>query len=92
MVSDSERFVESLPDTQKDWRKHEQFEIYRKHFKQLSKDCQKVLSMFLRGHLLREIAGEMGFTEKYAKKRKYLCQQHLITAIEQDALYEELIN
>jgi hypothetical protein len=32
----------------------------------------------------------MGFTEKYAKKRKYVCQKQLIETIEQDDLYREL--
>ena len=75
IVRDTEGMIENLPDTKRDWQKHEQFEIYRKHFKQLSKDCQKVLNMFLKGHMLKEIASEMGFTEMYAKKRKFLCQK-----------------
>ena len=90
MVVDTEQVAERVPDALQDWQRHEQFEVYRKHFKQLNEDCRKVLGMFLKGHSLREIAAEMGFTEMYAKKRKFTCQKNLITAIEQDVNYQEL--
>ena len=48
--------------------------------------------MFLKGHMLKEIASEMGFTEMYAKKRKFLCQKELITTIENDVIFKELNN
>ena len=91
-VKDSELIMEQLPETESDWRKHEQFNLYRKHFQRLSADCQKVMEMFLQGHRLKDIAEVMGFTERYAKKRKFLCQKDLITAIEEDNQFEELIN
>ena len=46
-VKDSELIMEQLPETESDWRKHEQFNLYRKHFQRLSADCQKVMEMFL---------------------------------------------
>ena len=79
-----------MPDVQQDFVRQEQFDMYRKHFAQLSADCQKVLGMFFKGHSLREIAQEMEFTEAYAKKRKFTCQKHLIQSIEEDSLYKEL--
>ena len=91
-VNDSESIMEQLPETESDWRKHEQFNLYRKHFDQLSDDCRKVMEMFFKGHLLKDIAIAMGFTEKYAKKRKFLCQKKLISAIENDRDYQELIS
>ncbi len=90
MVVDTQQVADRVPEAAKDWQKHEQFEVYRKHFKQLSEDCQRVLNLFLKGHSLREIGEVMGFTEKYAKKRKFTCQKQLIVAIEQDTLYHEL--
>ncbi len=90
MIVDTEHVVERIAEVQEDCQKQEQFEVYRKHFKQLSEDCQKVLGLFFQGHSLREIAEIMDFSEKYAKKRKFTCQKNLIQAIEADTLYDEL--
>jgi hypothetical protein len=69
---------------------YQQRQLYKKHFLGLGADCQKILKLFLEGQSLKSIADLMGFTEKYAKKRKYVCQKQLIAAIEQDDLYHEL--
>lgn len=69
---------------------YQQRQLYKKHFLKLGVDCQKILKLFLEGKSLKSIADLMGFTEKYAKKRKYVCQKQLIEAIEQDDLYKEL--
>lgn len=90
MVVDTEQLDQDIPEVQPDLVRKEQFEVYRKHFEQLTPDCKKVLSMFFKGHSLREIAAEMEFTEAYAKKRKFTCQKHLILSIEKDGLYQEL--
>ena len=90
MIVDTEQLNQEIPEAPQDCLRQEQFEVYRKHFEQLSSDCQKVLKMFFKGHSLKEIAQEMGFTEAYAKKRKFTCQKHLILSIEEDSLYQEL--
>ncbi|MGI9543014.1 MAG: RNA polymerase sigma factor [Cyclobacteriaceae bacterium] len=92
MVVDTENFEVPADDTEKHWQVHEQYQVMQAHFKKLGEDCQKVLKRFLQGNSLREIAAEMGFTEKYAKKRKFICQKKLIESIEKDVLYKELIN
>ncbi len=69
---------------------YQQRQLYKKHFLGLGDDCQKILKLFLEGKSLKSIAEIMGFTEKYAKKRKYVCQKQLIASIEQDDLYQEL--
>lgn len=90
MIVDTEQVAERVQEVPADIQKQEQFELYRKHFNLLAEDCQKVLRLFFKGHALREIGTIMGFSEKYAKKRKFTCQKHLITAIEHDTLYHEL--
>ncbi|NND07927.1 MAG: sigma-70 family RNA polymerase sigma factor [Saprospiraceae bacterium] len=69
---------------------HEQKELMRKHFRTLGTDCQSILQMFFEGMSLRKIGETMNFTEAYAKKRKFVCQQRLIKAITQDPLHQEL--
>lgn len=68
----------------------EKKELMRMHFSQLGADCQEVLRRFFDGDSLRQIAAVMNFTEAYAKKRKFVCQQRLIQAISADPIYNEL--
>lgn len=65
-------------------------QVFKTHLENLAADCQQVLKSFFAGKSLKEIAKLMGFTEAYAKKRKFVCQQRLIAAIEQDVLFREL--
>ena len=69
---------------------NEKKELMRLHFGQLGADCQEVLRRFFDGDSLRQIAEVMNFTEAYAKKRKFICQQKLIAAISADPIYNEL--
>ncbi len=64
---------------------YEKYQIYQKHFLNLSKDCQKILRLFLNKISLEEIADIMGFkTAKYAKTRKYMCKEKLKNKILND--------
>lgn len=70
---------------------NERFRLYQKYFKQLNEDCRKVLELFINKVPLREIAEIMGYSsEKYAKKRKYICKEILINNIQKDPKYKEL--
>lgn len=56
----------------------EKYRLYQKYFLKLSKDCQKVLLLFMSKTPLSEIAKIMGYkTVKYAKTRKFLCKENL---------------
>ena len=90
MVVDTQLLEKNQIVTEEDMAKHQQYQLYRIHFKKLSDDCKKLLSSFLKGFSLREIGELMGFTEQYAKKRKFLCQKKLIASIEADPMYKEL--
>ena len=92
MVVDTENMKLPVDDDQAQWLLHERYQLMRAHFKKLGDDCQRILKLFLEGNPLKEIAKLMGFSEKYAKKRKFVCQQRLIESIEKDAMYNELLH
>ncbi len=75
---------------QSDIEQQERNELMRKHFVNLGADCQKVLNMFFTGESLRSIGEKMGFTEGYAKKKKFTCQKQLIEMVTADIRYQEL--
>jgi RNA polymerase sigma factor (sigma-70 family) len=69
------------------------FRVYQKHFLKLSKDCQKILRLFLDKMPLEDIAEEMGFkTQKYAKTRKYMCKEKLKNKILNDPRCKQFFN
>lgn len=90
MIVDTESTEDMGKEIAEDMLKYQQRHLYKKHFNNLGTDCQQILKMFLEGESLKSIANLMGFTEKYAKKRKYVCQKQLIESIEKDALFQEL--
>jgi hypothetical protein len=90
MVIDTQLVEANHPVSTEELVKHEQYQLFRAHFKSLSDDCKKLLNFFFTGHSLREICSFMGFSEMYAKKRKFICQKRLIAAIESDPLFKEL--
>ena len=72
---------------------NERYLLYQDHFQKLSYSCQKVLELFLAGIPLKEIANILGFkSELYAKKRKHLCKEKLISSIKSDPDFKYFIN
>lgn len=69
---------------------NEKYELYQSHFRKIPEDCQRVLKLYLENKSIKEIASEMGFTENYAKKRKYTCKELLVKNIKNDPTYKEL--
>ena len=70
---------------------NEQYRLYRKHFRKLGKDCQKVLEMYFDKVSMAEIARRMGFaSEGYAKKRKFKCKEKLIQLIKAVPSFKDL--
>jgi RNA polymerase sigma factor (sigma-70 family) len=69
----------------------EKYRIYQKHYLSLDKECQNLLSLFLKKNSIREIADMMGYkTEKYAKVKKYRCKEELKRRITNDPNYKNL--
>ena len=68
-------------------------DLFNKHFSELSKDCQKILTMFFNNHTVEEIRDEMNYKDlHHAADRKYRCKKSLIKRITNDPLFKRLKN
>ncbi|TKG95837.1 sigma-70 family RNA polymerase sigma factor [Puteibacter caeruleilacunae] len=88
---DNQEYFEDVDteDMQEVIEKHERYRLYQKHFKNLGKDCQKILQLYFDKVPLKQIAHIMGYkSEMYAKKRKYKCKEYLVKSIKQDMEYK----
>ena len=66
------------------------YRLYQEHFRKLGKECQKLLQLFLKKMPLKEIAVKMGYkSEKFAKKKKYLCKERLVESIKSDIRFKD---
>ncbi len=65
-----------------------QEQIYKKYFGELNSMSRKLLHLFFEGKSMREIAGLMGYTERYTRKKKSLLVKCLRSNIQKDPLYE----
>ncbi|MCD4664880.1 MAG: sigma-70 family RNA polymerase sigma factor [Bacteroidales bacterium] len=71
-----------------DLQEETKYNLYQKHFLELSKDCQKVLKLFLKKIKMEEITKIMRFSSiDYTKTRKYLCKKTLKEKILNDPEY-----
>ena len=78
-------------DLLKSIEKSERYQLYRQKFRLLTENCQKVLQLWLDGKSMLEIATIMRFkSDKYARKRKFVCKQKLIDLIQDDDRFKEL--
>jgi RNA polymerase sigma factor (sigma-70 family) len=65
--------------------------IYKRHFNELSKDCQEVLNMYFDGVPMEEICNKMGYQSvQIAKDKKYRCKKSLMTKINNNPAYKKL--
>lgn len=64
--------------------------LFNQKFQLLAEECQTVLKMLFNGRSGKEIAVAMGYTEDYAKRKKYKCKQSLANMIKKDAEYQHL--
>ncbi len=69
----------------------DQENIYQKHKTQLCANSKQLLGLFFEGKSLRDIAGIMGYTEGYARKKKCMVKEKLILMIQKDPVYQELV-
>jgi len=81
--------VEDIPNTEIE--QNQQYHLYRKKFLSLGKDCQKVLSLFLKKVSMEDIMKEMGYSSiNYTKKRKFMCKKKLTQLIREDPNYRKI--
>jgi RNA polymerase sigma factor (sigma-70 family) len=75
---------------EEDFIKTKKWGLFNKQFQLLPEECQKVLKMMFNGRSSKEIAQEMGYTEEYAKRKKYKCKSSLSTLIKDSSEYKNL--
>ena len=65
--------------------------LFNKHFDELSKDCQKILSMYFNNFTVEDIRSAMNYKDlHHAADRKYRCKKSLIKRIVNDPLFKRL--
>ena len=68
-------------------------ELFKRHFKKLSKDCKELLRMHFNRVPLADIMKKFGYSsEHYTSDRKYRCKQSLYKRIRKDPEYNEIIH
>ncbi len=66
-------------------------ELFNKHFEDLSKDCQKILSMYFNNFSVEDIRAAMNYKDlHHTADRKYRCKKSLINRIVNDPLFKRL--
>jgi len=67
--------------------------LFNKHFEDLSKDCQKILSMYFNNFSVEDIRAAMNYKDlHHTADRKYRCKKSLINRIVNDPLFKRLKN
>lgn len=85
-ISDNEGILEAIIKT-------ERKAIFLRHFEDLSADCKKIITYFLKGFSISEITNVMGFSsEQHTKNRRFRCKKSLLEKITLDPHYKELAN
>lgn len=68
-------------------------QIFKTHFRELSADCQKILTMYFNDFSLEEIQKAMNYSNlHHTADRKYRCKKSLIKRILNDPLFKRLKN
>jgi RNA polymerase sigma factor (sigma-70 family) len=66
--------------------------LFKRHFAELSKDCQKLLKLHFSRVSLAEIQRIFGYSsEHYTSDRKYRCKQSLYKRIKNDPEYKKIL-
>lgn len=68
-----------------------QEKIFYHHFDQLSNKCKEILEQFFKKISMKQIAKHFGTSESYVKKRKHICKQNLVQAIQSDPEFKDLM-
>ncbi len=64
--------------------------VYRKHFLRLNNTCRELLKLLFLGNSMKDISNITGYSEGYARKKKFDCKKALLEMIEKDPMYQEL--
>ena len=78
-------------DLEEQFIKTRKWKLFNQKFQLLTDECRKVLKMLFNGKSGKEIASAMGYSEDYAKRKKYKCKLSLTGMIKNDPEYQNLI-
>lgn len=78
-----ENFISDIIQSEKD-------NLFRKHFLQLEEGCVTLLTYVFDGKSMKEIAETLEISIGYARKKKFLCKERLVSSIQNDSIYHEL--
>lgn len=70
--------------------KSKRWALFNSKFTELAEECRRVLKLLFNGESGKGIADKMGYTEEYAKRKKYKCKQRLSEMIKSDPAYKPL--
>ncbi|NBC83012.1 MAG: sigma-70 family RNA polymerase sigma factor [Bacteroidetes bacterium] len=86
-------YIDIDADIDELYEKNERLKLFRYYFNQLTEDCRKVLTMFLKKYTVSEITGAMNYSsDQHTKNRRYRCKKTLIANIRKSPQYNELKN
>ncbi|MDP4208807.1 MAG: sigma-70 family RNA polymerase sigma factor [Bacteroidota bacterium] len=93
VIDECDNFILEEDGLIEDLLKLEREKIINQHFNELSPDCQKIITLFLKGHSITEITKVMGFSsEQHTKNRRFRCKKSLIERILKNPYFKELTN
>ncbi len=73
--------------------RNEKLKLFREKFEELSKDCKKVLRMFLNNIPIKEITEIMGYSsDQHTKNRRFRCKKTLVSKIRKSDKFKEFGN
>lgn len=89
---DAEKEIPFEEDFEENFLRTQKWTLFNQKFQLLTEECRKVLQMLFNGRTGKEIAATMGYTEEYAKRKKYKCKVGLMEAIKRDPQFSTLIS
>lgn len=74
-------------------RRNERIKIYQRQFRAISEKCQQLLELYMQGADMKSIAKQLGFASvSYARKRKFKCKEQLMERIQNDEVFQNLVD
>ena len=69
------------------------YEVFDKHFEELSEDCKKILDLHFKNYSIDEIRSMMDYKDaNYVMDKKYRCKKSLVKRIMNDPLFKKINN
>ena len=70
----------------------EKFRLIQQHLAKMNTTNQKILRLYFQNYSTNEIAQQLGLTNLYVKKMKYLAKKKLMESIQADNRFKDFLN